>query len=275
MFLSAVAGEAFGVESADSCGCYRRCGRADNAAEFSCSIQNNREFHRLLRDSVKVTFQDDGETKADFVRIIDFENIDNNEFLVVNQFSIKGPKSTKRPDIIIFINGLPLAVFELKNPADINTTIFESYKQLQTYKEEIPDLFIYNELLVIADHREARVGSLTADYERFGRWRTIDGETRDPLGQNSETETLIRGLFRRDFLLEYIRDFVLFEEDKETIKKIGAYHQFHLVRKAFAKTLEETGEHEEGKIGVAWPRKVQVKASRWLFMPGKLSPPRR
>ncbi|MEZ5305526.1 MAG: type I restriction endonuclease subunit R [Pyrinomonadaceae bacterium] len=237
---------------------------------FPVLIQNNREFHRLLRDGVKVTFQEDGETKADFVRIIDFENIDSNEFLAVNQFSIKGPKSTKRPDIIIFINGLPLAVFELKNPADINTTIFESYKQLQTYKEEIADLFIYNELLVIADLREARVGSLTADYERFGKWRTIDGETLDPLGENNETETLIRGLFRRDFLLEYIRDFVLFEEDKETIKKIAAYHQFHLVRKAFAKTREETGEQEEGKIGVAWHTQGSGKSISMAFYAGKV-----
>ncbi len=208
---------------------------------FPSLIQNNREFHRQLRDGVKVQFQEDGETKADFVRIIDFENIEANEFLAVNQFSIKGAKSTKRPDIIIFINGLPIAVLELKNPADINTTIYDSYKQLQTYKEEISDLFIYNELLVIADMREARVGSLTADYERFGLWRTIDGETLDPLRKSNETETLIRGLFRRDFLLEYTRDFVLFEEEKETIKKIAAYHQFHLVRKAFRKTLEAIG----------------------------------
>jgi type I restriction enzyme R subunit len=159
---------------------------------FPSLIQNNREFHRQLRDGVKVQFQEDGETKADFVKIIDFGRVDNNEFLAVNQFSIKGAKSTKRPDTIIFINGLPIAVLELKNPADINTTIFESYKQLQTYKEEISELFIYNELLVVADLREARVGSLTADYERIGRWRTIDGEALDPLGISNETETLIR-----------------------------------------------------------------------------------
>jgi type I restriction enzyme, R subunit len=237
---------------------------------FPSLIQNNREFHRQLRDGVKVQFQEDGETKADFVRIIDFENVENNEFLAVNQFSIKGPKSTKRPDIIIFINGLPLAVFELKNPADIKTTIYDSYKQLQTYKEEIPDLFIYNELLVIADLREARVGSLTADYERFGLWRTIDGETLDPLGNSKETETLVRGLFRRDFLLEYIRDFVLFEEEKETIKKIAAYHQFHLVRKAFAKTLAATRPEEEGKIGVAWHTQGSGKSISMAFYAGKV-----
>lgn len=237
---------------------------------FPSLIQNNREFHRQLRDGVKVQYQEDGETKADFVRIIDFENVDANEFLAVNQFSIKGAKSTKRPDIIIFINGLPIAVLELKNPADKNTTIYDSYKQLKTYKEEISDLFIFNELLVIADMREARAGSLTADYERFGLWRTIDGETLDPLGKSSETETLIRGLFRRDFLLEYIRDFVLFEEEKETIKKIAAYHQFHLVRKAFAKTLEATLPEEEGKIGVAWHTQGSGKSISMAFYAGKV-----
>ncbi len=215
-------------------------------------------------------FQEDSETKADFVRTVDFENADRNEFLAVNQFTIRGPKSTKRPDIIIFINGLPLAVLELKNPADINTTIYDSYKQLQTYKEEIPDLFVFNELLVIADLREARVGSLTADYERFGRWRTIDGVKLDPLGESRETETLVRGLFARELLLEYVRDFVLFEEDRETIKKIAAYHQFHLVRKAFAKTLEATKPEEEGKIGVAWHTQGSGKSISMAFYAGKV-----
>ena len=236
---------------------------------FPSLIQNNREFHRMLRDGVKVEFQSDGETKADFVRLIDKENTDNNEFLAVNQFTVRGPKSSKRPDIIIFINGLPIAVLELKNPADINTTIFDSYNQLQTYKEEIPDLFIYNELLVIADMAEAKAGSLTADYERFGRWRTIDGEKIDPLGSN-QTETLIRGLFRRDLLIEYITDFVLFEEEKETIKKIAAYHQFHLVRKAFRKTLEATLPAEEGKIGVAWHTQGSGKSISMAFYAGKV-----
>ena len=118
---------------------------------FPSLIQNNREFHRQLRDGVKVAFQEGDETIADFVRLFDFENVGANEFLAVNQFTIRGPRSTKRPDIIIFINGLPIAVLELKNPADENTTIYDSFLQLQTYKDEIPDLFNYNELMVIAD----------------------------------------------------------------------------------------------------------------------------
>lgn len=237
---------------------------------FPSLLQNNRDFHRLLRDGVKVEFQADGETKADFVRIVDFENVENNEFLAINQFSVKGAKHTKRPDIIIFINGLPVAVVELKNPADEKTTIVDAFRQLQTYKEEVPDLFNTNELMVIADLREARVGSLTADWERFMLWRTIDGETLDPLGTNNETETLIRGLFRRDFLLEFIRDFVLFEEDKDIIKKIAAYHQFHLVRKAFENTIEATKPEKEGKIGVAWHTQGSGKSISMAFYAGKV-----
>ncbi|MFV0387488.1 MAG: type I restriction endonuclease [Pyrinomonadaceae bacterium] len=237
---------------------------------FPSLLQNNREFHRLLRDGVKVQFQDDGETKGDFVRIIDFENVENNEYLAINQFSIKGAKHTKRPDIIIFINGIPIAVIEVKNPADENKTIVDAFRQLQTYKEEIPDLFNTNELMVIADLREARVGSLTADWEWFMFWRTIDGETLDPLGTNNETETLIRGLFRRDFLLEFIRDFILFEEEKSIVKKIAGYHQFHLVRKAFAKTVEVTKPDNEGKIGVAWHTQGSGKSISMALYAGKV-----
>lgn len=237
---------------------------------FPSLLQSNRAFHRLLRDGVKVEFQEVNETKADFVRIIDFETVENNEFLAINQFSIKGAKHTKRPDIIVFINGLPIAVIELKNPADEKTTIVDAFRQLQTYKAEIPDLFNTSELMVIADLREARVGSLTADWERFMLWRTIDGETIDPLGASNETETLIRGLFKRDFLLEFIRDFVLFEEDKDIIKKIAAYHQFHLVRKAFAKTLEAARPENVGKIGVAWHTQGSGKSISMAFYSGKV-----
>ena len=237
---------------------------------FPSLLQSNRAFHRQLRDGVKVEFQTDGETKADYVCIVDFETIENNEFLAVNQFSIKGARATKRPDIIVFINGLPIAVIELKNPADEKTTIVDAFRQPQTYKAEIPDLFNTNELMVIADLREARVGSLTADWERFMLWRTIGGETLDPLGTNNETETLIRGLFTKSFLLEFIRDFILFEEDKDIIKKIAAYHQFHLVRKAFRSTIEAINPENEGKIGVAWHTQGSGKSISMAFYAGKV-----
>jgi len=231
-------------------------------------LQNNREFHRYLRDGIKVEFQKDSETVGDFVQLFDFKNFEHNEFLAVNQFSIKGAKHTKRPDIIVFINGLPVAVIELKNPADVKTNIVSSFRQLQTYKETIPDLFNTNEILVIADGREARAGSLTADIERFTTWRSIDGVKIDPLGASNETETLIRGLFRRDFLLEYIRDFIIFEDDGEIIKKIAAYHQFHAVRKAYRETIEAIS--GAGKIGVVWHTQGSGKSISMAFYAGKI-----
>lgn len=157
-------------------------------------IQINRQFHRWLRDGVKVQYQKNGETVGDQVRLIDFTNPMANDWLAVNQFTIKGPNHTKRPDIILFVNGLPFAVLELKNPADEQADIWTAYNQLQTYKEQIPDLFNTNELLIISDGITARVGSLTADTERFSAWRTIDGLMVDPLGAMRELETMTKGL---------------------------------------------------------------------------------
>jgi hypothetical protein len=163
---------------------------------------------------------------------------------------------------------LSLPLIELKNPADVKTNIVSSFHQLQTYKETIPDLFNTNEILVIADGREARAGSLTADIERFTAWRTIDGKVTDPLGKSNETETLVRGLFQRDFLLEYIRDFIIFEDDGEIIKKIAAYHQFHAVRKAYQETIEAVS--GEGKIGVVWHTQGSGKSISMAFYAGKI-----
>jgi type I restriction enzyme R subunit len=234
-------------------------------------VQANRQFHRYLRDGVRVEFQRDGETVADFVRLFDFDRPENNDWLAVNQFSIKGAHHTRRPDIIVFINGLPIAVLELKNPADENADIWDAFNQLQTYKEHIPDLFITNELLIIADSVTARVGSLTADKERFMAWRTIDGETIDPLGQHRETETLIRGLFRRDLLLEYLRDFILFEDaGGEIVKKIAAYHQFHAVRKAVETTLQAARPDGDKKAGVVWHTQGSGKSISMCFYAGKV-----
>jgi len=234
-------------------------------------IQTNRQFHRFLRDGVRVEFQREGETVVDFVRLFDFNNPDNNDWLVVNQFSIKGAHHTRRPDIIIFINGLPIAVIELKNPADEQTDIWDAFNQLQTYKEHIPDLFITNELLVIADSVTARVGSLTADKERFMMWRTIDDDGIDPLGQFRETETLIRGLFRRDLLLEYLRDFILFEDSGgEIVKKIAAYHQFHAVRRAVETTLRAARPEGDKKAGVVWHTQGSGKSISMCFYAGEI-----
>lgn len=139
----------------------------------------NRHFHRLLVAGVPVQYQMDGETRGDFVRLVDWAEPQANDWLAVNQFSIRGPRHTRRPDIILFVNGLPLMLLELKNPADLNADVWKAYEQLQTYKEQIPDVFQTNEILVISDGTEALLGTLSADAERFMAWRTIDGLTLD------------------------------------------------------------------------------------------------
>ncbi|MEI6826372.1 MAG: type I restriction endonuclease subunit R [Desulfuromonadales bacterium] len=212
----------------------------------------NRAFHQLLINGVSVEYQKDGETRGDFVQLIDFTDASANEWLAVNQFSIKGAKCTRRPDIILFVNGLPLVLLELKNPADEKADIWKAYDQIQTYKEQIPDLFQYNELLVITDGTEARLGSLSANVERFMAWRTIDGVTLDPLGQYNELETLVRGVLAPAYLLDFLRFFVLFEDDGTLVKKIAGYHQFHAVRSAIDQVVAASRPGGDQKGGVVW-----------------------
>src|SRR5690606_19031036 len=148
----------------------------------------NRQLHRWLVDGVPVQFQRNGETRGARVRLLDFENVAANDWLAVNQFSVQGPKLTRRPDVVLFVNGLPLVVVELKNPGDEDADIWAAWNQLQAYQEDIPELFHSNVLQVISDGVQARMGSLTADRERFMAWRTIDGVTTDPLGPMCELE---------------------------------------------------------------------------------------
>ncbi|HGX3466466.1 TPA: type I restriction endonuclease subunit R, partial [Pseudomonas aeruginosa] len=215
-------------------------------------LSANRLFHRLLVGGVPVQYQKDGETRGDFVRLIDWADVRANEWLAINQFSIQGPKHTRRPDIILFVNGLPLVLLELKNPADVNANLVKAFDQIQTYKEQIPDVFHYNEILVISDGSEARMGSLSADIERFARWRTIDGGTVDPLGEFNELETLVRGVLQPALLLDYLRYFVLFEDDGRLVKKIAGYHQFHAVRAAIQQVVSASRPGGTHKGGVVW-----------------------
>lgn len=215
-------------------------------------LSANRHFHRLLVNGVPVQYQQAGETRGDFVRLIDFADSAANEWLAVNQFSIKGPKHTRRPDIILFVNGLPLVLLELKNPVDENADIWKAFDQIETYKEQIPDVFQYNEVLVISDGSEAKMGSLSSTAERFMRWRTIDGVTLDPLGQFNELETLVRGVLAPVYLLDYLRFFVLFEDDGALVKKIAGYHQFHAVRSAIDQVVAASRPGGSHKGGVVW-----------------------
>ncbi len=230
----------------------------------------NRAFHRLLVGGVPVQYQRDGETHGDFVRIVDWEERaqagapppqpspgggggkTGNDWLAVNQYSVKGPHHTRRPDIVLFVNGLPLVLLEIKNPADENASIWKAYDQVQTYKEQIPDIFQANELLVVSDGSEARLGSLSANSERFMQWRTIDGVTLDPLSEFNELETLVRGVLAPAYLLDYLRYFVLFEDDGTLVKKIAGYHQFHAVRSAIRQVVEASRPEGSHKGGVVW-----------------------
>jgi type I restriction enzyme R subunit len=212
----------------------------------------NRHFHRLLVAGVPVQYQQEGETRGDFVRLVDWAEPAANDWLAVNQFSIRGPRHTRRPDIILFVNGLPLVLLELKNPADLNADVWKAYEQFQTYKEQIPDVFQTNEILVISDGTEALLGSLSSDAERFMAWRTIDGLTLDPLGAFNELQTLVRGVLAPAYLLDYLRYFVLFEDDGTLVKKIAGYHQFHAVRLAIGQVVQASRPGGSQKGGVVW-----------------------
>ncbi|MBW7895187.1 MAG: type I restriction endonuclease subunit R [Opitutaceae bacterium] len=216
--------------------------------------QRNRDFHRLLLAGLKVSWREGDAVKHEDLRLVDFsdQGLTNNEFLVVNQFAIKGPAKTRRPDLVIFINGLPLAIIELKNPADEQADIWKAWQQLQTYKEEIPDIFNFNEALVISDGFTARVGSLTADQERFLPWRTLKNEDDKPVVE-FEIEKVVRGFFDRELFLDYLKHFILFEQDgDQTLKKIAGYHQFHAVREAVRVTI--IASKETVSAGVEEPR---------------------
>nr|WP_234278032.1 type I restriction endonuclease subunit R [Halomonas desiderata] len=200
-------------------------------------VVNNRAFQRLLVEGVPVTYKCEDRQVHDHAFLIDFAQVDANRFRVINQFTIAGGKQLRRPDLLAFINGLPLAVLELKSPTDEKVDIWDAFHQVQTYKEEVPELFVTNEALVVSDGYNARLGSLTASQERFMPWRTIKHEDDKPLLE-WQLETLVRGFFNRELLLDYIRYFVLFESDAEKlVKKIAGYHQFHAVREAVRATV--------------------------------------
>jgi len=175
------------------------------------TLANNEIFHRALTEGVKVTKTENYQERGDLVWLIDFDNPDNNEFIVANQFTVIENHQHKRPDLILFVNGLPLVVIELKNPADENTTIKSAYQQLDTYKNTIPSLFTYNALLVISDGLEAKAGSLSADFNRFMTWKSADGQS-EASHLVSQMETLIKGMLNKTTLLDLVRHFVVFKK---------------------------------------------------------------
>jgi type I restriction enzyme R subunit len=237
-------------------------------------MAGNQEFQRRLTRGVQVFWQQDGETRSDRVRLADFANPEQNDWLVVNQFTVIGMTVSgsreRRPDVVVFLNGMPVAVFELKNAASETADVSAAYHQLQTYKDEIAELFRTNEVLVASDGIYARMGSLSADEERFTAWRTIDGKERDPLGQFGELETLVRGVFKKEHLLDYLRHFIVFEDDGGLVKKIAAYHQFHAVRAVVERVLAASAPGGSGMGGVVWHTQGAGKSLEMICLAGKL-----
>ena len=230
----------------------------------------NREIHNWITKGLKIIYMKEDQEIGDQLKLIDFENFENNDFLVVNQFEVKGDKRLRRPDLVIFVNGLPLSVIEFKNPADIKADIWSAFNQLQTYKDDIPSLFNTNVNLIISDGVEARVGSLTADQERFMKWRTIDGDNIDPLGEHRDLETVIKGLFNKETFLQYIKHFCIFEENKTIIKKIAEYHQYYAVQKAVERIVSSSKPNGDKKGGVVWHTQGAGKSLEMTCLAGKL-----
>ena len=257
-------------------------------------IQRNRAQHRLLVDGVTVEHRNAGGAICGAqARVIDFDDPANNDWLAVNQFTVVENKHTRRPDIVLFVNGLPLAVLELKNAADEKATIWTAWQQLQTYQAQIPSLLATNAALVISDGLTARVGALGAGREWFKPWRTIHGEAlADP--HMPELQVVIEGLFAPRRFLDFVRDFIVFEDDGSgrLIKKMAGYHQFHAVQVAVAETLraaelartdqvaEERGRYEAGRrpggkpgdrrIGVVWHTQGSGKSLTMVFYAGRI-----
>lgn len=244
-----------------------------NAAYSSPSLlATNHAFHRMMTQGVDIEYQRaDGSIAGDKVYLLDAENLDNNDYLAVNQFTIIENNHNRRPDLIVFINGFPLAVFELKNPAKPNATVKSAYNQIQTYKKEVASLFTYNAICVISDGVDSRLGSLTADFERFMKWRLPDKVNEQDIKNSFEMEVLIKCVFDRERILDIVRNFIVFERDGDTeVKKLAAYHQYYATNKAVERTSEATSEKGDRRCGVVWHTQGSGKSLTMVFYAGKI-----
>ncbi len=233
-------------------------------------VVNNETFHKYLTEGVDVEVRRGDGIRGDKVYLVDFDNPDNNEFLALNQFTIVENNINRRPDIILSVNGLPLVLIELKNAADENATVHTAFKQLQTYKAQIPSLFVYNALLIISDGWDSRCGTMTSPFSRFMAWKTEDGV--NLAGDSAlQMETMINGMLRKDVLLDLIKQFIVFEKREEkTAKKIAAYHQYYAVNKALSKTIEATALTGDRRAGVVWHTQGSGKSLSMVFYAGKV-----
>ncbi len=234
------------------------------------ALINNENFHRYLTEGIDVEVRTKDGIRGDKVYIADFNEPENNEFLVVNQFTVIENNQNKRPDLIIFINGLPLVVIELKNATDELATVKTAFNQLQTYKQAIPSLFTYNELLIASDGWDAKFGTLTSDWSRFSSWKTKDGRTTADTLQ-PQMEVMFNGMLNKRTLLDLIRHFIVFEKSKEkTLKKVAAYHQYYAVNKAVSTTQLACMETGDRRAGVIWHTQGSGKSLSMVFYTGKL-----
>ncbi len=256
-------------------------------------LHNNEIFHQYLLEKVKIPYQQDGYERSHEVALIDFDNWQNNEFLAVNQYIIIENNQNKRPDVLLFVNGIPLAVMELKNAMDEQATLSKAYEQIQTYKATIPSLFTYNAVCVISDGHECRAGSLSAGYSRFMAWKTIDG-SKEASRFKPQLEVLIKGMLNHATLLDLVRNFIVFEKTKRDVevspksrsegignaktgitqiiteKKLAAYHQYHAVNRAVESTIQASSANGNKKGGVVWHTQGSGKSLSMVFYAGKL-----
>src|SRR5258708_18752656 len=239
--------------------------------ETASLVENNRRFHQMLVEGVPVEYQrKDGTIAYDQVKLIDFDDSGNNDWAAINQFTIIENRNNRRPDILVFINGLPLGIIELKNIGDENATVKGAFNQINTYKNDIPSLFAYNEIAVISDGIQAKAGTLTADWERFSPWRTVDGKDMAPKG-SLQLDVLIKGMFEKSRFLDLVRYFFVFENDGGQLsKKMAGYHQFHAVNKAIERTLAASAIRGDRRAGVIWHTQGSGKSLSMVFYAGKL-----
>jgi type I restriction enzyme R subunit len=243
-------------------------------------LQNNETFHNDLIEKVKIPYQQDGYERSYEVALIDFDNIENNQFLAVNQYTIIENNQNKRPDILLFVNGIPLVVIELKNPADENATIESAFNQIQTYKAVIPSLFTYNAVCIISDGLECKAGSVSAGYRRFTAWKSAEGE-KEASRFKPQLETLISGMLTPKTLLDITRNFIVFQKTKredpktgitqiKTEKILAAYHQYYAVNKAVKSSIKASGITGDKRGGVVWHTQGSGKSLSMVFYAGKL-----
>lgn len=243
-------------------------------------LHNNEEFHKCLIEKVKIPYQENGYERSHEIALIDFENPSNNQFLVVNQFTIIENGQNKCPDVLLFVNGIPLVVIELKNASSENANIVSAYKQIQTYKASIPTLFTYNAVCIISDGLECKAGSVSADLSRYMAWKSKDG-VKDASRFKPQLETLLLGMLQPEIFLDLVRNFIVFEKSKKedsktgltqifTEKKLSAYHQYYAVNKAVQSTISASGSQGDKRGGVVWHTQGSGKSLSMVFYSGKL-----